>query len=72
MVNWSLLPYEASTLVDFRMEGWPEDDDLRASVSYKWGSFMMRLKMYLGDLREIVDMLGTIEQRIREKDATEG
>lgn len=72
VIHWSLLPYETSTLVDLRMEGWLEDDDTFASVSYKWASFMMRLKMYLGDLREIVDMLGTIEQRLREKDAAEG
>jgi hypothetical protein len=35
------------------MEGWPQDDDVYASVSYKWASFMMRLKIYMGDTREI-------------------
>jgi hypothetical protein len=48
-----LEPYEVNTLVSFRMEGWPRDDGVYASVSYKWASFMMRLKVYLGDTREI-------------------
>lgn len=70
--TWTLTPYESSTLVDLRVDGWDEEEEAYASVSYKWASFMMRLKMYLGDLREIVDMLGTIEQRVREKNAAEG
>jgi uncharacterized protein YndB with AHSA1/START domain len=56
-ITWSLTPYDNSTLVDFRMTGWPEDDDIYASVSYKWASFMMRLKIYLGDTREIATFL---------------
>lgn len=52
-VTWALTPYETSTLVSLRMEGWPRDDGVYASVSYKWASFMMRLKVYLGDTREI-------------------
>jgi hypothetical protein len=54
VITWTLTPYEDSTLVDFRMEGWPQDDDVYASVSYKWASFMVRLKIYMGDTREIV------------------
>jgi hypothetical protein len=38
--------------MDFRMEGWPKDDAY-ASVSYKWASFMVRLKIYRDDTREI-------------------
>ena len=57
VITWTLIPYESSTLVDFRMEGWPEDDDTYASVSYKWASFMMRLKIHLGDTREIATFL---------------
>ena len=34
IITWTLIPYESSTLVDFRMEGWPQDDDTYASVSY--------------------------------------
>ena len=57
VITWTLIPYESSTLVDLRMEGWPEDDDTYASVSYKWASFMMRLKIHLGDTREIATFL---------------
>ena len=57
VITWTLIPYESSTLVDFRMEGWLEDDDTYASVSYKWASFMMRLKIHLGDTREIATFL---------------
>jgi hypothetical protein len=39
------------------MEGWPQDDDTYASVSYKWASFMVRLKIYIGDRREIATFL---------------
>ena len=57
VITWTLIPYESSTLADFRMEGWQEDDDTYASVSYKWASFMMRLKIHLGDTREIPTFL---------------
>ena len=57
IITWTLSPYAGSTLVDFRMQGWPQDDDAYASVSYKWASFMMRLKIYLGDTREIDNFL---------------
>ncbi len=53
IITWTLMPYESSTLIDFRMEGWAQDDDVYASVSYKWASFMMRLRLYLGDKRDI-------------------
>lgn len=52
-VTWTLEPYEVNTLVSLRMEGWPRDDGVYASVSYKWASFMFRLKVYMGDTREI-------------------
>ena len=57
IVTWTLIPFEGSTLVDFRMQGWPQDDDIYASVSYKWASFMVRLKISMGDTREIVSLL---------------
>jgi hypothetical protein len=57
VVTWTLEPYEASTLVDLRMEGWPRDDGVYASVSYKWASFMMRLKVFMGDTREIEGLM---------------
>ena len=53
VVTWTLTPYESSTLIDFRMEGWEQDDEVYASVSYKWASFMMRLRLYLGDRRDV-------------------
>lgn len=61
--TWTLTPYESSTLVDLRLDGWGEEEEAYASVSYKWASFMMRLKIYLGDLREILDMVDVIKQR---------
>lgn len=57
VVTWTLTPYESSTLVDFRMEGWQEGDENYASASYKWAMFMVRLKVYLGDRREIATLL---------------
>ncbi len=56
-VLWTLTPYEGSVLVDFRMDGWPQDDDALASVSYKWAMFMLRLKIHMGDTREIASLL---------------
>ncbi|MGZ9163679.1 MAG: SRPBCC family protein [Anaerolineales bacterium] len=64
VVTWTLTPYESSTLVDLRMEGWPQDDDVYASVSYKWASFMVRLKIYMGDTREIATFLPAEEKKI--------
>jgi uncharacterized protein YndB with AHSA1/START domain len=57
VITWTLLPFHGSTLVDFRMDGWPRDDDIYASVSYKWASFMVRLKVYMGDTREMATFL---------------
>jgi len=48
------------------MEGWLQDDDVYASVSYKWASFMVRLKIYMGDTREIATFLPVEEKRITE------
>ena len=56
VITWTLSPYEASTLIDFRMEGWEQDDEVYASVSYKWASFMMRLRLYLGDKRDVASL----------------
>lgn len=68
VITWTLSPYESSTLVDLCMTGWPQDDDTYASVSYKWASFMMRLKIYLGDNREIATFLPQAENRSPEQD----
>jgi uncharacterized protein YndB with AHSA1/START domain len=62
VLTWTLEPYEVNTLVDFRMEGWPKDDGVYASLSYKWASFMFRLKVYLGDTREIESLLPVVER----------
>lgn len=63
-MTWTLLPFHGSTLVDLRMTGWPQDDDTYASVSYKLASFMVRLKIYMGDTREIATLLPVIEKTI--------
>jgi uncharacterized protein YndB with AHSA1/START domain len=57
VITWTLVPFHGSTLVDFRMDGWQQDDDIYASVSYKWASFMVRLKAYMGDTREMATFL---------------
>jgi uncharacterized protein YndB with AHSA1/START domain len=57
LITWTLLPFHGSTLVDLRMDGWLQDDDVFASVSYKWASFMVRLKIFMGDTREIATLL---------------
>lgn len=67
VITWTLSPYESSTLVDFRMTGWREDDDTYASVSYKWTMFMLRLRIYLGDTREIATFLAKAENRSPEQ-----
>lgn len=55
-ITWTLSPYEISTLIDFRMNGWPDEDESYPSVSYKWASFMMRLRIHLGDRRDIATL----------------
>ena len=57
MVSWTLVPYETSTLVDLRVDGWPEGDEAYPSVSYKFATYMFKLKVYLGDAREIEPIL---------------
>jgi uncharacterized protein YndB with AHSA1/START domain len=57
VITWRLTPIERSTLLDFRMDGWTQDDDTFASLSYKWASFILRLRLHLGDTREITDFL---------------
>ena len=57
VITWTLSPYENNTLVDFCMDGWSRDDGVYASVSYKWASFMMRLRVYMGDTRDIAPFL---------------
>ena len=44
------------------MQGWPQDDDIYASVSYKWAQFMVRLKVYLGDTREMASLLPILQK----------
>lgn len=56
IITWTLQLWAGSTVVDFRMDGWPQDDDIYASVSYKWASFMVRLKFALGDTRELATL----------------
>ena len=63
IVTWTLRPFHGSTLVDLRMTGWPQDDDTYARVSYKWASFMVRLKVYMGDTREIATFLPQAEKK---------
>jgi len=63
-ITWNLAPYEVNTLLDFRMSGWKKDDDVLASVSYKWASFMMLLKIFLGDTREVAAFLPIIEKNV--------
>ena len=59
LVVWTLTPYEGSTLVDFRMDGWPQDNDVYASASYKWAMFMVRLKIHMRDTREVASLFPT-------------
>ena len=56
-ITWTLSMVEDSTLVDFRMEGWKSHDAAFASISYKWALFMVRLKISMGDTREIASLL---------------
>ncbi len=54
-VTWTLEPFEESTLVDCVMDGWAAEDVAYPSVSFKWATFMVRLKIFLGDLREFTN-----------------
>jgi uncharacterized protein YndB with AHSA1/START domain len=61
IITWTLsTPWESGTLVDFRMGGWLEDDETYSSNSLKWASFMLRLRVYMGDTRDVVDLIPVI------------
>ncbi len=60
-ITWTLTPFEENTLIDFRLGGWLRDDDVFASVSYKWAAFMLRLKVYMGDTRDIATPMGEMK-----------
>lgn len=58
LVTWKLsTPYEGGTLVDFRMGDWLEDDETYSSNSFKWASLMLRLRVYMGHTRDVVDLI---------------
>jgi len=61
-VTWTLVPYDTSTLVDLRVDGWPEGDEAYPSVSYKFATYMFKLKVYLGDTREIEPILPFVDR----------
>jgi uncharacterized protein YndB with AHSA1/START domain len=57
-VTWTLsTPWESGTLVDFRMGDWLEDDMTYSANSFKWASFLLRLRIYMGDTRDIVGLV---------------
>jgi uncharacterized protein YndB with AHSA1/START domain len=62
VVTWTLEPYETSTLVDLRVEGWSQDAYVYANVSYKFATYMFKLKVYLGDTREIEPILPLVDR----------
>ena len=62
VATWTLEPFETSTLVDLRVEGWPQDDGVYASVSYKFATYMFKLKVVLGDTREIEPILPFVDK----------
>lgn len=58
IITWTLsTPWESGTLVDFRMGGWLEDNEAYSSSSFKWSSLMLRLRVYMGDTRDVVDLI---------------
>lgn len=58
MITWTLsTPFESGTLVDFRMGGWLEDGEAYSSNSFKWASLMLRLRVYMGDTRDVIDLI---------------
>ena len=58
MITWTLsTPWESGTLVDFRMEGWLEDNEAYSSNSFKWASLMLRLRVFMRDTRDVVDLI---------------
>ena len=58
IITWTLsTPFESGTLVDFRMGEWLEDGEAYSSNSFKWASLMLRLRVYMGDARDVIDLL---------------
>ena len=58
IITWTLsTPWESGTLVDFRMGGWLEDGEAYSSNSFKWASLMLRLRVYMGDTRDVTDLI---------------
>ena len=58
IITWTLSsPFESGTLVDFRMGEWLEDDEAYSSNSFKWASLMLRLRVYMGDTRDVIDLI---------------
>lgn len=58
IITWTLsTPWESGTLVDFRMHGWLEDGEAYSSNSFKWASLMLRLRIYMGDTRDVIGLV---------------
>ena len=58
IITWTLsTPWESGTLVDFRMNGWLEDGEAYSSNSFKWASLMLRLRIYMGDTRDVIGLI---------------
>ena len=58
IITWTLsTPWENGTLVDFRMSEWLEDGEAYSSNSFKWASLMLRLRIYMGDTRDVIDLI---------------
>jgi uncharacterized protein YndB with AHSA1/START domain len=58
IITWTFsTPWESGTLVDFRMSEWLEDGEAYSSNSFKWASLMLRLRVYMGDTRDVMDLI---------------
>ena len=58
IITWTLsTPWESGTLVDFRMADWLEDEEPYSSNSFKWASLMVRLRVYMGDTRDVINLI---------------
>lgn len=58
VITWTLsTPWESGTLVDFRMGEWIEDGVAYSSNSFKWASLMLRLRIYMGDTRDVMGLV---------------
>ena len=63
MITWTLsTPWESGTLVDFRMGDLLEDEEPYSSNSFKWASLMLRLRVYMDDIRDVVDLIPFINR----------